>query len=57
MICIMTLAISFCSKRLVINYGEGGLQNGREGQVKSYPYKKKRGGGSHAEGGGGHKQF
>ena len=33
---------------LVTNYGEGGLQNGREGargQVKFYPYKKKGGGG------------
>ena len=31
--------------RLVTNYGEGGgLQNGRGGQVKFYPYK--RGGGA-----------
>ena len=45
---------------LVTNYGEGGLQNGKGGQVKFYPYK--RGGGepeksfSRAEWGG-HKKF
>ena len=27
-------------KRLVTNYGEGGLQNGRGGHVKFYPYVK-----------------
>ena len=38
---------------------EGGLQNGRGGHVKFYPYEKGGGGGksfSHAEGGG-HKKF
>ena len=28
------------SKGLVTNYGEGGPQNGRGGQVKFYPYEK-----------------
>ena len=37
------------NKGLVTNYGEGGgLQNGRGGHVKFYPYKK---------GGGGRKKF
>ena len=27
-------------KGLVTNYGEGGLQNGRGGHVKFYPYEK-----------------
>ena len=27
-------------KGLVTNYGEGGLQNGRGGNVKFYPYEK-----------------
>ena len=35
-------------KGLVTNYGEGGLQNGRGGHVKFYPYEK---------GGGGAKKF
>ena len=43
---------------VVINYGEGGLQNGRGRQVKFYPYEK---GGrkmfSHVEGGGGTQRF
>ena len=33
-------------KGLVINYGEGGLQNGRGGHVKFYPYEKGGGGGT-----------
>ena len=46
------------SKGLVTNYGEGGLQNGRAGQVKFYIYEK--GGGAekvvgHVEGA--HKSF
>ena len=42
------------SKGLVTNYGEEGLQNGRGGDVKFYPYEKGGGGGksfSHAKGG------
>ena len=49
---IHILMYSFICKGLVNNYGEGGLQNGRGGHVKFYPYK--RGGRksfSHAEGG------
>ena len=40
-------------KGLVTNYGEGGLQNGRGGPVKFYPYEKGGGGNSfsRAEGG------
>ena len=48
------------SKGLVTkNYGEGGLQNGRGGQVKFCPYVKGGGGKCfrHAEGGGGTKSF
>ena len=40
---------------MVINYREGGATKWEEGQVKFYPNKKKRGGGSgkvHPEGGG-----
>ena len=33
--------LSYCPKGLVTNYGEGGgLQNGRGGHVKFYPYEK-----------------
>ena len=41
------------SEGLVTNYGEGGLQNGRGGHVKFYPYEKGVGGKglSHSEGG------
>ena len=50
----------FFIREVVTNYGEGGLQNGRGGQVKFYPYNKGGGGGgagsvSHAEGG--HNKF
>ena len=48
------------SKGLVTNYGKGGVQNGREGHVKFYPYE--NGGGGWAgkvlamlKGGGAHK--
>ena len=39
---------------MVTNYGEGGLRNGRGGNVEFYPYEEGGGGGksvSHAEGG------
>ena len=47
-----------CGKGLVTNYREGGLQNGRGGHVKFYPYEK--GGGAEKVLGmlkGGHKKF
>ena len=47
LLCCLTLS-SYIGP--VINYGEGkeggGATNGRWGQVKFYPYKKKRGGGA-----------
>ena len=39
-ICFIVQVFETCSKGLVTNYGEGGLQNGRGGHVKFYPYEK-----------------
>ena len=38
--CVNNLSCLGIAKGLVINYGEGGLQNGRGGHMKFYLYEK-----------------